>query len=150
MGVEQLVEQLRHALDPDAVLAGTEASPDYGLDETLKATPVVPAAVVLPSTTAEVAAAVRVAAELGVAVTARGAGTGLSGACIPVPGGLVVSFERMASILEIDDASHVAVVQPGVTLAQLDAATSAGGVPASSMPRNSTSAVMPSPRASAA
>ena len=69
---------------------------------------------------AEVAAVVRVAHELGVAVTARGAGTGLSGACIPTAGGIVVSFERMDALLEIDEDDHVAVVQPGLTLAALD------------------------------
>ena len=63
------------------------------------------------------------AREHAIALTARGSGTGLSGACIPVAGGAVVSFERMSQILEIDSANHVAVVQPGVSLAQLDAAT---------------------------
>ena len=57
-------------------------------------------------------------------LTARGSGTGLSGACIPVDGGIVVSFERMNEILEIDLENHVAVVQPGVTLDQLDAGDS--------------------------
>ena len=56
---------------------------------------------------------------------ARGAATGLSGGCIPVPGGLVVSFARMARLLEIDTANHVAIVQPGLTLAELDALTMA-------------------------
>jgi glycolate oxidase len=83
---------------------------------------------VLPSTAAEVAAVVEIACELGVAVTARGAGTGLSGACIPLLGGLVVSFERMSALLEIDDSGHVAIVQPGVTLAQLDAETAKHGL----------------------
>jgi len=54
-------------------------------------------------------------------VTARGAGTGLSGACIPRQGGIVVSFDRMNQVLEIDTENHAAVVQPGVTLDQLDA-----------------------------
>ena len=68
------------------------------------------------------------AAELGVPVTARGAGTGLSGACIPEPDGILVSFERMAALLEIDEANQVAVVQPGLTLAELDEATAAVGL----------------------
>src|SRR5690606_25484503 len=71
---------------------------------------------------------VRVAGELGVPVTARGAGTGLSGACIPLPGGIVVSFERMAALVEIDVEAHVAVVQPGLTLAELDAETAKHGL----------------------
>ena len=74
------------------------------------------------------AAVVALAAELGIPVTARGSGTGLSGACVPSPDGLLVSFERMAEILEIDLDNHVAVVQPGVTLDQLDEATAAVGL----------------------
>src|SRR5690606_40021283 len=75
-----------------------------------------------PATTEEVAGVLRVAHGHRVPVTARGAGTGMSGACIPVPGSIVVSFERMSSILEIDTENFVAVVEPGVRLEQLDAA----------------------------
>jgi glycolate oxidase len=57
-----------------------------------------------------------------VPVTARGAGTGLSGACVPRADGIVLAFERMNRIVEIDVDNHVAVVEPGVTLEQLDAA----------------------------
>jgi glycolate oxidase len=63
---------------------------------------------------------VRPAAARGVPLTARGSGTGLSGACTPVEGGIVVSFARMDRVLEVDLENHVAVVQPGVTLAELD------------------------------
>ena len=44
----------------------------------------------------------------------RGAGTGLSGGAIAVEGGVVVSFARMARILEIDVPNLRAVVQPGL------------------------------------
>ena len=111
-----------------AVRSGDAIAPEYGVDETLKARPVTPLAVVLPSSTDEVVALVRLAVEVGVPITARGAGTGLSGACIPLAGGLVVSFERMAALLEIDDAAHIAVVQPGLSLAALDEATAAHGL----------------------
>src|SRR5690606_38807613 len=93
---------------------------DYGHDEALTVTPVRPAAVVWPTTTEQVAAVLRVANEHRVPVTARGAGTGMSGACTPLPGGIVVSFERMDRIVEIDERNHVAVVEPGVRLTQLD------------------------------
>ncbi len=101
---------------------GDAVSDDLCHDEGLGLMSVRPLAVVRPGTTDEVAAVVAAAAELGVPVTARGSGTGLSGASTPVEGGIVVSFERMAAILEIDTANQVAVVEPGVTLAQLDAA----------------------------
>src|SRR5205085_3079021 len=70
----------------------------------------------------------RAANEHAIPVTARGSGTGLSGAAAPEPGGIVVSFERMNRVLEIDTENHVAVVQPGVTLAELDEATAAHGL----------------------
>ena len=117
---DAFVNRLAGAIGRDAVLTGDAIGADYCVDETLLALPVRPAVVVLPSSTADVAASVELAVEFGVAVTARGAGTGLSGACIPLLGGMVVSFERMAAVLEIDEEGHVAIVQPGVTLAQLD------------------------------
>lgn len=73
-----------------------------------------PEAVVLPATTEEVAAAVRIAREHGAPVTARGSGTGLSGGAIPCEGGVVIVTTRMNQILEVDAESRFAVVQPGV------------------------------------
>jgi glycolate oxidase len=125
---EVLLDRLVAELGADAVRAGDVASPDLFVDETLKAVPVAPTAVVTPVDTAQVAAVVAVAAELGVPLTARGAGTGLSGACIPEPDGILVSFERMAALLELDEANQVAIVQPGVTLAELDERTAAVGL----------------------
>jgi glycolate oxidase len=104
------------------VLTGEAISEDYGHDEALTVTPVMPLAVVRPGSTDEVAELVRWAAAWDVPLTARGSGTGLSGACVPRSDGVVVSFERMADVVEIDTANHVALVQPGVTLAQLDEA----------------------------
>ncbi|HEX2576304.1 MAG TPA: FAD-binding oxidoreductase [Aquihabitans sp.] len=110
------------------VLTGEAIGEDYTHDEALTATPHRPIAVVRPGDTDEVAAVVAWAQANDVPVTARGSGTGLSGACVPQPDGIVVSFERMAAILEIDTDNHVAVVQPGVTLAELDEATAVVGL----------------------
>jgi glycolate oxidase len=110
------------------VLRGDQITEDYGHDEALGLAPVVPAAVVRPADTAEVAAIVALACSYGVPLTGRGSGTGLSGACIPVAGGVVVSFERMNRILELDLDNHMAVVQPGVTLEQLDRAVAEVGL----------------------
>jgi glycolate oxidase len=110
------------------VLRGDQITEDYGHDEALGLAPVVPAAVVRPADTAEVAAIVALACSYGVPLTGRGSGTGLSGACIPVAGGVVVSFERMNRILELDLDNQMAVVQPGVTLEQLDRAVAEVGL----------------------
>jgi glycolate oxidase len=123
-----LVTALADVVGAANVATGEAISEDLTHDEALTATPVVPAAVVRPASTDEVAAVVALARDLGVPVTARGAGTGMSGACIPHPDGILIAFDRMASILELDLDNHVAVVQPGVTLAELDEATKAHGL----------------------
>jgi glycolate dehydrogenase FAD-linked subunit len=76
---------------------------------------VVPALVVLPRTTNEVAAAVGLCAREGIPFVARGAGTGLSGGALPVESGVVISLQRMRAIVEIDAENWRAVVEPGVT-----------------------------------
>ncbi|HET6952811.1 MAG TPA: FAD-linked oxidase C-terminal domain-containing protein [Acidimicrobiales bacterium] len=119
--VAGLVDALAGAVGAEHVLTGESVKDDHTHDEALTATPVTPLAVVLPGTTDEVAAVLRLADERRVPVTARGAGTGLSGACTPRPGGIVVAFDRMASVVEVDTENFVAVVEPGVRLDQLDA-----------------------------
>ena len=116
----QLTIRLKSAFGARSVRAGGDIQPDYGSDESLGSVPVLPAAVFTPTNSSQVAASVRIASELRIPVTARGAGTGLSGACLPQPNGLVISFEKMTSIREIDLEAHIAVVEPGVTLAELD------------------------------
>ncbi|MFC0432034.1 FAD-binding oxidoreductase [Kutzneria buriramensis] len=119
---------LADAVGSANAVPGADASPDYSRDESLTCTPQTPAFVVRPGCTAEVAAVLRVAGREGIPVTARGSGTSLAGAAIARPDGILVSFERMNAILEIDEANQVAVVQPGVTLTELDAATAAHGL----------------------
>ena len=119
-----IVEALAEVVGRGAVSTGDAIHDDYAHDEALTATP-------RNGRSRSCArrrpprwrAILALAAAAGVPVTARGTGTGLSGACIPTEGGIVVSFERMNAILEIDTENHVAVVQPGVTLEQLDEAT---------------------------
>jgi glycolate oxidase len=115
------VELLGGVVGAEHVHTGNAIKDDYGHDEALTAEPQLPLAVVSPASTDEVAAVVRLADEHRIPVTARGAGTGMSGGCIPRPDGIVVSFERMNRILEIDTDNFVAVVEPGVQLDQLDA-----------------------------
>ncbi len=108
------------AIGAEHLSVGDAISEDYSHDEALTVAGVRPRLVARPASTAEVAALVEIAEQYRVPITARGSGTGLSGACTPTAESLVISFERMNAILEIDTENHVAVVQPGVTLAQLD------------------------------
>src|SRR5687767_9164017 len=102
---------LAEVVGDEHVLTGEQIHEDYTRDEALNSAGVRPACVVKPADASQVAAIVKACAESSVPLTARGAGTGLSGACIPCPDGVLVSFERMSSILEIDTANNVAVVQ---------------------------------------
>ena len=120
--MSDIVEQLREVVGAGFVLTGDDVHADYTHDESLTGTPVAPLAVVRPGSTEEVSRVLALADDARVPVVARGSGTGLSGAARPVPDGLVVAFDRMDRIVEIDVDNHVAVVQPGVTLEQLDAA----------------------------
>ena len=123
-----LLDALAEVLAPDRVLGPEVASEDYSHDECLTVASRRPAAVVLVESTAEVSAVVKLAAERKVPITARGSGTGLSGAAIPAVGAIVVSFERMNRVLELDPDNHVAVVQPGLRLNELDEVTAAAGL----------------------
>ena len=87
-----------------------------------------PTVVVLPRTTEEVSGVVTAAAEHGVPVVARGAGTGLSGGAIAEHGSIVVALTRMTGILEIDEVNRLAVVEPGVVNIDLTAAASKYGL----------------------
>jgi len=73
-----------------------------------------PEAVVKPRTAGEIAAIVKLANERRFPITPRGAGSGLSGGAVPLYGGVVLSLERMNSIIEIDRYNMIAVVEPGV------------------------------------
>ncbi|EHR62851.1 FAD-binding oxidoreductase [Saccharomonospora cyanea] len=123
-----VAQRLAEIVGADNVASGDAVGDDYTGDETLAGDRVRPAHVVKPGTAEEVAAVLRLATEESVPVTARGSGTGLSGAARPLAGGMVVSFERMNAILDIDTTNHVAVVQPGVTLSDLDVKTAEVGL----------------------
>lgn len=99
----------------------------YGVDG-LKREGHPPDAVVLPGSTAEVAAILRACDEARVPVVPRGAGTGYTGGAVPVRGGLVLSLERFTRILEIDPENLLAVVEPNVVTGDLQAAVERVGL----------------------
>jgi glycolate oxidase len=117
-----LLERLRKVVGDRHVLSGAEMPADYTHDEAMTVPPVTPLAVVLPASTADVTEILRLASEWRLPVVARGSGTGLAGGCQPVADGIVLAFDRMQAIKEIDTENQVAVVEPGVTLDHLDQA----------------------------
>jgi len=87
-----------------------------------------PQAVVLARSTRTVATLLRFAHRHRIPVTARGAGHGYVGGCVPLRGGIVLSLARMNRILEIHPRDFVAVVQPGVITAELQQAVERRGL----------------------
>src|SRR5437879_6607595 len=75
---------------------------------------VMPQAVLLPTSTEEVRAIVRVCHRERIPFVARGSGTGLSGGALPAENGIVISLARMNRILEVDIPNARVVVEPGV------------------------------------
>lgn len=87
-----------------------------------------PEAVCLAESTEEASAIVKLCHENKIPVTARGAGTGLVGGCVPIHGGIVLSTERMNKILSYDMNNLVVHTQPGVLLCDLAADAMAHGL----------------------
>ncbi len=120
MDDDELGAALREIVGPSAVALAPDLNPDDLHDESLHPPTTTPRAVVRPGSTAEVSALCHWASAHAVPLTARGSGTGLSGGASPVRGGVVVSFSRMNQLLRLDLHDHVAVVQPGITLRELN------------------------------
>ena len=125
---DPLLDAIRARL-PDVRLLTDELDREsYRYDETAYLPAGLPRAVALPTTTAQVAALVRICTERGVPIVPRGAGSGLSGGSAGIDGALTIAFTAMNQIIEIDRANLVAVVQPGVINATLKAAVAEVGL----------------------
>jgi glycolate oxidase len=81
-----------------------------------------PECVVRPQNADEIAAIMQLANRERIAVTPRGAGSGLSGGAVPIHGGIVLFCDRMNRILDIDPANMMVVVEPGVITNEINAA----------------------------
>ncbi|GBF12490.1 glycolate oxidase subunit GlcD [Tepidibacillus infernus] len=87
-----------------------------------------PDVVVLPKTTEEVSAILKIANHFAFPVIPRGSATNLSGGTVPLKGGLVLGLNRMNQILEIDEENLTCTVQPGVITAEIHQAVEARGL----------------------
>ena len=119
--------ELSEACGRNAVLTEPEHLEDYSRDETpgLAETP---GAAVLPSCPGEVRAVLEVASRRGIPVTPRGTGTGLAGGAVPTPGGLVLGFERMNRIIELDEENLTVTVEAGAITGNLREAVERKGL----------------------
>ncbi len=83
---------------------------------------------VFPENTRHVSEIMKIASREKIPVTPRGAGTGLSGGALPVHGGIVMSFEKMNAITEIDEANLTITAEPGVVTAEISRAAASHGL----------------------
>ena len=120
-----LASRVRSVVGEDRTLARPEDLALYQYDGSIDVA--LPDVVAFPQSTEETVALVKIAAELGVPLVGRGAGTGLSGGAIPRAGGLMISFARMNRILEIDLANECGVLEPGVVNLDISLAVDADG-----------------------
>jgi glycolate oxidase len=122
----ELIDALTKVVGREHVVWRPEDLIVYEFDGTIEKG--LPYAVVFPADTEEVAGVVRVCRRLGVTVTPRGAGTGLSGGAVAARRGVVVGTARMRRILEIDEVNRLAVVEPGLPNIQLSEAAAEHGL----------------------
>ncbi len=107
------VDFFKSILGKDCVLTDTESRKDYGHDQTEDFV-FEPDVVLKPSSTEQVSKILAWCNAHQIAVTPRGAGTGLSGGALAVFGGVCLSSEKLNRILSIDESNFQAIVEPGV------------------------------------
>lgn len=108
-----LISSFKGIVGEEFVLTDEDSLLHYSHDET-ETLSFLPAVVIKPRTTAEISAILIICNKEKIPVTPRGAGTGLSGGALPHLGGVLLSTERMNSILSIDERNLQVTTEPGV------------------------------------
>ncbi|MEO7210267.1 MAG: FAD-binding protein, partial [Chitinophagaceae bacterium] len=109
----ELILHFKKIVGNQFVFDDKESLEKYGHDETENLL-YNPEIVIKPRTADEISLILKICNEHIIPVTPRGAGTGLSGGAIPHFGGIVLSLERMNSILQIDEKNFQVITEPGV------------------------------------
>jgi glycolate oxidase len=110
----ELIAGLRKIVPGEGVIVDERELIAYESDG-LTAYRQIPMVVVLPDTTEQVAAVLKLCLALGVKVVPRGAGTSLSGGALPLADGIILAMARFNRVLAVDSVARTATVQPGVT-----------------------------------
>ena len=122
----RIVERLRAVLPQDAVIDDPAETRAYECDA-LSAYRCAPLAAVLPRSTAEVAAALRICHEEGVPVVPRGSGTSLAGGALPTADAVILGTSRLNRVLEVDYPNRFIRVEAGRTNLSVTGAVEADG-----------------------
>ena len=124
--LRELHEQLVSLLGDQHVRTDDQTRLAYGTDALKRGMPA--DIVVMPGNTAEVAGVARLCYGHKVPMVPRGLGTGYTGGAVPLQGGVVIAFDRMNRILEIDEQNLIAVVEPNVVTGDLQDAVERVGL----------------------
>ena len=124
----EVLAALAAALPSDALIVDRDVTRGLSHDEAEWAPVGEPLALVRATSSDQVAATVRICASFGVPVTARGAGTGLSGGANAIDDGVIIALDRLNEIRLIDPLERLAVVQAGVINDELRAAAAQQGL----------------------
>ncbi|MCW8933320.1 MAG: FAD-binding protein [Gammaproteobacteria bacterium] len=108
-----LLNQLQKILSARNILTNISECLAYGYDNSRRHAQ--PLAVVFPETEDQVQQIICVCNQYKTPLIARGRGTGTTGATVPISGGIIISFERMNKIINMDAENRCISVQPGVT-----------------------------------
>ncbi|WP_276501052.1 FAD-binding oxidoreductase [Terrimonas pollutisoli] len=121
------IELFKKISGESAVFVDEESLRHYSHDETEELS-YLPEVVIKPLTTEEISAIMKICNRDRIPVTPRGAGTGLSGGALPHLGGVLLSTERMNSILHIDERNLQVTTEPGVITETLQDAVKEKGL----------------------
>jgi glycolate oxidase len=114
----EIVTRLEKIVGGKNIITG-EGKENYSRDEAPHPRDFLPEVVVKPDSVQAVSSVMKLANRHRIPVTPRGAGTGLSGGCVPVHGGISLSLEKLNHILEVDTANFCVTAESGITLANL-------------------------------
>ncbi|MEJ6403759.1 FAD-linked oxidase C-terminal domain-containing protein [Yoonia sp. 2307UL14-13] len=123
---DQLVERLRQVLPPNSVISDIAETRAYECDA-LTAYKCPPLCAVLPSSTKEVAAVLKICHDMGVPVVPRGSGTSLAGGALPTADSVILGVARMNQVIETNYDDRYIKVQTGRTNLSVTGAVEANG-----------------------
>ena len=128
MNSAEVLTALSATLPSDVLIVDHDITRSLSHDEAEWAPVGEPLALIRATSSDQVAATVRICARFGVPVTARGAGTGLSGGANAINGGVIIALDRLNEIRLIDSLERLAVVQAGVINDELRMAAAEQGL----------------------
>jgi len=114
------ISYLKTIVAPDRILTGAAINDDYSHDE-MGGISHYPDVLIIAGSTEEVSAIMKYAYANTIPVVARGSGTGLVGASVPIEGGIMIDLSAMNKFIELDESNLTLTLQPGVLLMELQA-----------------------------